>query len=448
MLDIQFLLLNFLDDNILNELIDHINDTSNKFLEDDMDTQLYFIRLIKNSLITNIWNDMTIISDYRYNKLFWVFWHKEIIKNITIKISNNGLINFVYNSKIQVLHMWTVLTLSLRWIVLDIQDNFKIISFPFNKFFNVNEFNISNANYETLLNTHENIWFTVLEKLDWALWQLFNHRWEYKIITKGGFNNLEWSFATKWFNDNINVRNKDIKKFVDNNTLIFEIITPNDFFQNNTDNADFSHIIDYEDYQWIVLIWCRNKNTYELYNYNELLNIWKMFDIDVVKEIVSYDSFEDMYSDIHDSMEKTEWVVLYFNNWDIFKLKTKFYLIEQYRRNWLSDKKIIKAIKSKKFDELLEKTPEELHWELYDKLDNIKETFKNTYINPALDYYFWKVYWLNIDKKVLYEQVRKDLNNSITQWLILSFYKTWRNNDNISKQLFNWYFNNYIRNYK
>jgi len=31
-----------------------------------------------------------------------------------------------------------------------------------------------------------------------------------------------------------------------------------------------------------------------------------MFDIDVVKEIVSYDSFEDMYSDIHDSMEKTE----------------------------------------------------------------------------------------------------------------------------------------------
>lgn len=415
---IQYLLKNYINIDFLHYILNNINSNT-------------IIKEIKDHLIYNIDNFLNKNSQ-DYKNMFWEFWHKEIIKNIAFKISNDWLIICTYNKKIQSFQMWTQLTLDLRWVILDLKDNFKIISLPFKKFFNVDEFNVINTDVNYVNSLMKKYSYSITEKLDWALWQLFYHNWKYRISTKWWFDNIESNYATNYFNKNIlpNIRNNlksDFLSLVENYTLLFEIITPDEILKTE-ENNNFEHIIKYN-YEWIVLIGIREKhNYYELLTNYHLYEVWNKYNIPVVEDLndKDYNNIEDLINDIK-HIKNYEWVVINFqipfeNVIESFKIKTDFHIMENKKLNWLTKEKIIKAINSNKINELYEKNPEELHQYISDVIIELKKDFLN-YIIYIENLYFEKIYWNNLEKLAYIEYIKTNYSeNKIYYWLLEYIY--------------------------
>lgn len=315
---------------------------------------------------------------------------KDILKTLTFKInSENNYILLSYNSSIlkikenfwKPILLWTELSLKSRGVIVD-YENLKLISYPFDKFFNVWEFFIPWHSLEELSKVKSDI--LVSEKLDWSLWQMFLDKNNNIIIwSKWSFNeSTESKFATELFNNKYfshysNEKKIEIIKLIEFNTLIFEIITRKDFFQiyeENPDNKDFSHIVDYENND-IILIGIRNKSNGILYNNEkELKKIWDYFNLKYTNTFSYSWKIENLISKIKEE-KWIEWYVITYSNWLKVKIKTEEYLFLHKAYNNININTITKLIHNWKINSFIKEIPEELHNKIYDIINNLKGIF-------------------------------------------------------------------------
>lgn len=353
-----------------------------------------------------------------------VLW-EDIIKDLIISYYD-GFLLFHYWDRIQTERLWTDLTLQLRWVILDIKNNYWVNFQAFEKFFNLNEFGIESVSIE---NIPKNISFDAVDKLDGSMWLLFKDRvWSYRITTKGSFYSPEWKLWT----DILYVKYWHILKnksnIIDNYDLMFEIITPKNKI-----------VLDYWNTNDIFLIWARDKKTRKLLDQDKLNDLAnKLWFRRPEIYVQNYKNLEEFINKVYNSkgvnFQNKEWTVLYFKNGLIVKVKTKQYLELHKQASWFWYKKIIKLIIDKGFTKYKEDIDEEFILDAENICKNIisvinivvKDVFKiskNYYKNTKKESFTLLNNQLN--SKNVYDVIIK----SITKNLVIEYFnKRWENN--------------------
>lgn len=270
-----------------------------------------------NSAINTIlWTDE--INEYvnqntKYKEFFKNISFKEFIKDLK-KSKKDNYIMFHYWPVIQHNMIWNKLTRQLRWIVLDIKNNFGIVAYPFDKFFNLNEYWIEEVQLDKIPKNEE---FVLTDKLDWSLWILFFNKKKdrYEITTKWSFYSNEWREWTDILYNKYKSSIEKNKEEIDKYFLMFEIISPKNKI-----------VLEYNWIRDIFLIWARNKETLELLSQEELNKLGKTL---WFKRPEVYNKKYNNISEVAEDMAKIkgkEGVVVYFKGWLILKIKTEQYI--------------------------------------------------------------------------------------------------------------------------
>jgi RNA ligase len=208
---------------------------------------------------------------------------KQVHRSLPLSIWN-------YTPEVQYGQLWDEITLQCRGLVTDDEGN--VVARPFKKFFNIEEGNHTP--------TEE---FEVFEKMDGSLGILFYYQKEWVFATRGSFTS-DQALKAKELSSKYPLHSLDKKK-----TYIFEIL----FAENRI-------VVDYGDYEGLVLLGAFNTETGEEIPYSEL----KSLDgFDIVKK---YDGIKD-YSTLKNLVDNNaEGFVVRFSNGDRMKIKGEEYL--------------------------------------------------------------------------------------------------------------------------
>lgn len=196
-----------------------------------------------------------------------------------------------YSQATQYEAKWDEVTLSCRGLVFDNEGN--QVSYPFKKFFNIEE------NMHTPSND-----FEIYEKVDGSLITVFNYNGEWVVSSRGSFTSDQAVAAQKLFNQLMNLDRIDRTA-----TYLFELIAPWNRI-----------VVDYGEREELILLGTRAKNFEashsELYELTKLLgcNLIHKFDFDDYKEIQEL------------NWENSEGFIVRFSNGDRCKIKFADYV--------------------------------------------------------------------------------------------------------------------------
>ena len=195
-----------------------------------------------------------------------------------------------YTPEVQYGQLWDEITIQCRGLVTDNKGD--IVARPFSKFFNIEE-----GKHTT---TSE---FEVFNKMDGSLGILFNYKGEWILSTRGSFTS-DQSIKGKEM-----LKKYPIEILDANNTYLFEIL-----YKNNR------IVVDYGDYEGLILLGSFNTRTGQEISYSEL-KLLKGFDI-----VQKYDGIKD-YTKLKEMVENnSEGFVVRFSNGDRMKVKGQEYL--------------------------------------------------------------------------------------------------------------------------
>lgn len=209
-------------------------------------------------------------------------------------IQKGNLVLLKYGPKVHEIG-WSKFALLCRGKVIDLKEE-KIISYPYDKFFNLNEMpEYSTEVIQKLMSEAEDIYIT--DKKDGSLiaaTRLSEKDEEFLITTNGSFDNLHISLARKMIDE----KYPEFKKAAPTGmTFIFEIIHPED-----------PHCISYGDTERLYLHGVRRLDNYQLVRYEELEKIAQMFNLDIVER--EYFDLATMTKKVHEKdANKEGWVV-------------------------------------------------------------------------------------------------------------------------------------------
>jgi hypothetical protein len=188
---------------------------------------------------------------------------------------------------------WSKLTLLSRGKVIDLND-WTIVSYPYDKFFNINE----NEDYNekiiaNLINNARSVYVT--DKKDGSLIAVSRlANGEVLVTTNGSFDNMHIGLAKKMLAEKYS---KFYNNLLPGKTYIFEIIHPED-----------NHCISYGDVKKMYLHGVRDLNTYALADYEELEVVATAFDLDLIER--EYINLVSMQEKVHEkNANKEGWVV-------------------------------------------------------------------------------------------------------------------------------------------
>ena len=195
-----------------------------------------------------------------------------------------------YSQATQYEAKWDEVTLSCRGLVFD--DNGNQVSYPFKKFFNIEE------NRHTPTND-----FEIYEKVDGSLITVFNYNGELVVSSRGSFTSDQAIAAQKLFN-----RFK-VDMLDPNSTYLFELIAPWNRI-----------VVDYGDVEELILLGIKSKD-YEC-SHEELVAVSKYLGCKVTQLF----HFED-YTEIQKlNWANTEGFIVRFSNGDRCKIKFADYV--------------------------------------------------------------------------------------------------------------------------
>jgi T4 RnlA family RNA ligase len=252
-----------------------------------------------------------------------------------------------YTEKVQYERLWDKVTLSCRGLVFDDEGN--QVSYPFKKFFNIEE------NKHTPTND-----FEIYEKVDGSLITVFNYNGEWVASSRGSFTSDQAIAAQKLFN-----RFKG-DMLDPNATYLFELIAPWNRI-----------VVDYGDAEELILLGIKSKE-YEC-NYEELIAVSKYLGCKVTQLF----HFED-YTEIQKlNWANTEGFIVRFSNGDRCKIKFEEYLRLHKIMTEVSTTGIWESLKNgDDIAELLKDVPDEF----YDKIDEYVEELVSQYIMLEREY--------------------------------------------------------------
>jgi RNA ligase len=201
-----------------------------------------------------------------------------------------------YSQSTQYAGNWDEVSLMTRGLVTD-NETGEIVARPFKKFFNQDQ------NKHTPTKD-----FEVFTKEDGSLGIAFNYKGNWIIASRGSFTSEQAVWAAEFSNENLihgvaAMFNKEL-------TYLFEIV----YKENRI-------VVDYGDYEGLILLGAINTKTGEELPYNELLQYAYFFDI--VKRydgITDYTTLKGMIGD------NEEGFVIRFSNGDRMKIKGEEYL--------------------------------------------------------------------------------------------------------------------------
>jgi hypothetical protein len=195
-----------------------------------------------------------------------------------------------YSQTTQYEAKWDEVTLSCRGLVFD--DNGDQVSYPFKKFFNIEE------NKHTPTDD-----FEIYEKVDGSLITVFNYNGEWVVSSRGSFTSEQAIAAQKLFNG------FKADMLDPNATYLFELIAPWNRI-----------VVDYGDAEELILLGIKSKD-YEC-NYKELVAVSKYLGCKVTQLF----HFED-YTEIQKlNWANTEGFIVRFSNGDRCKIKFEDYV--------------------------------------------------------------------------------------------------------------------------
>ncbi len=214
-----------------------------------------------------------------------------------------------------------------RGLIVDMK-NQVILSYPFNKFFNLGQ--SPETNYEVLKDKKD---FEVSEKLDGSMLILFKNSSDnqYYFTTKGSFDSDHGKFATSIMPE---ILKQD--RWVNDYTLMFELIS-----------SEFRIVIDYKAKgykQGIYLIGARDKRSNRLLTYAEVAAIAAELGFPCMKTY-QFESLDQLVEKTKDLPMSEEGFVLRYPDGLMVKVKGAAYLRAHRFISCLSDKNILEAVK-------------------------------------------------------------------------------------------------------
>ena len=251
-----------------------------------------------------------------------------------------------YTDKCSFSHHWTDLTMMCRGLITDLDWN--IVQRPFKKFFNYEE-----LPDESVIPDSDN--FVVYEKIDGSLGILYWIGDKPYITTKGSWTSEQGKHATELIQKYMNwLRNLDRSK-----TYLFEIVYPED-----------KHIVDYEDFDGIVLIGVIDTETGKDYPLNTDIHA-EIFRRPSTYPTSDWKSLRSQYS----GQNREGFVVLWPETGFRIKLKYKEYMRLFYYKYLLTSKYILESCMNGKENTLLEEVPFEIQEFVKEAIEEFKSSF-------------------------------------------------------------------------
>ena len=304
-----------------------------------------------------------------------------------------------------------------RGIILDEDDNWKVISYPFNRFYNYGQ-----NNAEDDIDWASAI---VQEKLDGTLISLFNYNSEWLVATSGKadasgtVNSFDFTFEQLFWRI-FNQLNYKLPVLDDSSTYIFELCS----IYNKV-------VVEYKEPK-LVLLGYRDLFTNEEASYDSLITLAKSLNYEVVKQyqLTNLQQILDYLKTTKGN--ELEGLVVVDKNFNRIKIKSEEYVaLHHIRSNTNTPTALLEVIRKNETEELLtyfkEFTTEindldskykllikliKFCWNRYKDLDDRKElalSVKDYYYSDCLfSLYLKKVesvedYLLNLDIKKLYQ---------------------------------------------
>lgn len=235
----------------------------------------------------------------------------------------------------------------------------KIVSYPFDKFFNLNEVGeTSQTIVEKLIKEAKTIVAT--DKKDGSLIAVTKlDNGEILINTNGSFDNTQIDLAKKMLKTKYSDFYKNIKS---GKTFVFEIISPED-----------THIINYNGMECMFLLAIRDLKTYKLIPYNEMIEFAKENKL-VYTEAYEFTSLSSFVKEAENEYENREgWVFrLIGEKFDfMFKLKFKEYFLLHRATASIKIMKVYKLVIGNSINNYLEVCPDNVKEDITSFLEEI-----------------------------------------------------------------------------
>ena len=257
---------------------------------------------------------------------------------------------------------WHRLAYGCRGKVIDI-DTKEVISYPFNKFFNINEIEeTSIKNIKKLIRDADYV--NITDKIDGTCIIVTKYRGEVIINTNGSFDSIQISMAKDLFNVKYQYFYKNIPEGY---TFIFELVHP-----------DNRIIIDYKDKKMLYLLDVRDLKDYRLLTYRELKKIADKYKLDLVNKYNNL-KLEDILEIAENSedVDREGWVVNIVKGKETYLLKVK--LSEYFKlakiRDVINIKSIYKLMLEEKLDDFISVLGEEEKVLVYGVVKDIQDIF-------------------------------------------------------------------------
>ena len=247
-----------------------------------------------------------------------------------------------YSQATQYEAKWDEVTLSCRGLVFDDEGN--QVSYPFKKFFNIEE------NKHTPAND-----FEIYEKVDGSLITVFNYNGEWVVSSRGSFTSDQAIAAQKLFKQLMNLDRIDKAA-----TYLFELIAPWNRI-----------VVDYGEREELILLGARAKyfeaSHLDLYELSKMLgcNLIRKFDFDDYKEIQKL------------NWANTEGFIVRFSNGDRCKIKFSDYVKLHRVLTNCSSYDIWENLKE--FDKLPEEMLQDVPDEFYDWVHGVEWKLRKSF---------------------------------------------------------------------
>ena len=235
---------------------------------------------------------------------------------------------------------WHNFAKQCRGKVIDLNTR-KVVVYPFNKFFNLNEVEETKEDYIVdLLNKAKAVYVT--DKKDGSAIIITNYNGELIINTNGEFQNDQIRWAKKLLVEKYGFFYNNVPEGY---TFIFELIHPENKI-----------VLDYGNEESLYLLAIRDLSTLKLFSYPELERVAKKFHLDITESF----EYTDLYTFIEKTQNETEnikegWVFRVITETDdiMFKLKYQEYFRLSRIKNTPSLKKVYTLLQSGNLDDVL-----------------------------------------------------------------------------------------------
>ena len=246
----------------------------------------------------------------------------------SVSYLQNGNLLLMKYSKIIWEIGWSKLAKQCRGKVVDINTR-EIVSYPFNKFFNLDEVEETKQDKVKELLEKDGVKISVTDKKDGSAIIVTNYKGDIVINTNGEFDNIQITLAKKLFEKKYSYFYNNIPEGY---TFVFELIHP-----------DNKIVIDYGKEEKLYLLAVRDLKTFELKTYSELVEIKEKYKLDIT-EAFEYTELSDFLDKALSDEEvgKEGWVFSIKNGSDTFMFKLKFK--EYFKLSRLKNKPSLKKV--------------------------------------------------------------------------------------------------------